>query len=486
MRRSRSRDYRSDTRGQSELIGVVLVLSLTVIGATAIAATGASVLADSQSNSQVSQAENAMSQMSSKASLVALGESETQRFGLGGTGDGSVQVRPDQGRVRIYHESGDGVETILDERPLGAVVYRNGDDEVAYQGGGVWRRQGDYSRMVSPPEYHYNDETLTFPVVRVVDEEATSTGSIAGTIGRNDDGNASTLVYPDADRSLTNPVADGTVYVEIRSEYHHGWYEFFDSRSDGTITHRPDEELVIVDLTVPIEEEVETVLATTGGTITMNSNPNSPDPGPNFAEEGVSYASTDGTIDGRIDTCKRNTDECTELPVGTEETLTGGTYYSDGHVHSGEFDVDPNGGEVDIVVDGDFLVDSLDTTGDGTVNVFVRNNFQVKEDVNRGGEAKDVVVYVHSDGNVDLNGGFHVTGVVYAPGSTVNLNGGGGSGVNVKGGIIGERISVNGEPNDFEYDPSISEVELDVTGDADLNPIVYLHVTENEIEVRLD
>lgn len=135
MDRSRSRDGRRVGRGQSELIGVVLVLSLTVIGATTVAATGAAVLADSQSNSQISQAENAMSQMISKASLVALGESEGQSFDLGTLNSGAVEVRENAGHVTVYKENATGSEVLYDES-YGAVVATVGETEIAYQGGG--------------------------------------------------------------------------------------------------------------------------------------------------------------------------------------------------------------------------------------------------------------------------------------------------------------------------------------------------------------
>lgn len=283
-------------------------------------------------------------------------------------------------------------------------------------------------------------------------------------------------MYPDSDQGFANPVSNGTVYVEVRRRYHRGWYKFFDSRSEGSITYRPDDELVRVDLTVPMREGFDNVLATTDGTITAN-----PGPGPEPYEEGGNYPSADGTIEDWIERCEENDDECTPLPT-TGGTLAAGTYYADSHVHSGSFEVDPNGNEVDVIINGDLLMDSLTIEGDGRVNVFVRNNLQVGGAVNEGGEARDFVAYVHSDGNVDMNGNFHVTGGIYAPGSHANLNGGDGPSLNLKGGIIANGINVNGKPNEFEYDPSIADVELALTDDADLNPIVYLHVTDTEIE----
>lgn len=147
----------SDRRGQSEVIGVVLLLSVTMIGVTAVAASGATVLGDARIDSQVAQAGNSMSQMSSKAGLVALGQSERHAFDLGDLGDGTVEVRENAGTISVTHvpESGDPIplypEQPDSEQPYGAVVATVGDTEIAYQGGGVWRKDDDRSVMVSPP-----------------------------------------------------------------------------------------------------------------------------------------------------------------------------------------------------------------------------------------------------------------------------------------------------------------------------------------------
>lgn len=125
-----------DGRGQSEVIGVVLLLAITIIGASAVVAVGSSVFADSRHAADLNRAEHAMTQLDSRASLVALGEtphtavSSWQRRQWRGCGT------PNHGRIRIYHETGSGERTILNDRPLGAVVYRSDDTEIAYQGGG--------------------------------------------------------------------------------------------------------------------------------------------------------------------------------------------------------------------------------------------------------------------------------------------------------------------------------------------------------------
>lgn len=220
---------RSDRRGQSEVIGVVLLLSVTMIGITAVAASGAAVLGDSQTDSRVAQAENSMAQMSSKASLVALGGSKSQAFDLGDLDSSTVDVRNDAGTVTLTHDDGE-TEKELYHGSYGAVVATVGDTEIAYQGGGVWRKDGDRSHMVSPPEYHYQSNTLTFPIIRV-----TGDGRGSGVITGRFTPPPPNTSNPDVSQSYTNPLEDGTVTVEIRSEYYDAWYRLFNERTNGTV-----------------------------------------------------------------------------------------------------------------------------------------------------------------------------------------------------------------------------------------------------------
>ncbi|MFB6254793.1 MAG: hypothetical protein ABEI06_09290, partial [Halobacteriaceae archaeon] len=50
----------SSTRGQSEVIGIVLILSITIIGTIAILTIGSAVLQDARQNAEISRAEQAM------------------------------------------------------------------------------------------------------------------------------------------------------------------------------------------------------------------------------------------------------------------------------------------------------------------------------------------------------------------------------------------------------------------------------------------
>jgi len=143
-------------RAVSSPVGIVLILGITIASVAVLFGVGGTVVSDTRADAERSQMENSMSGFSSKASLVGLGESGDQRFSLGRASEGDVTIDPDAGRVTLYVDRPDTPDREeLNSTSLGAVIYESGDTEVAYQGGGVWRRQGEFSRMISPPEYHY-------------------------------------------------------------------------------------------------------------------------------------------------------------------------------------------------------------------------------------------------------------------------------------------------------------------------------------------
>jgi len=141
----------------------------------------------------------------------------------------------------------DDDEYVIHEQRLGAVEYQRGDTTLAYQGGGVWRRDdGGGATMVSPPEVHNRQATLTFPVVRVRGSGAAS-GRQRATVRSATRGSP---IFPDLDGDRTprsdqyddssteyydNPVASGNMTVEIESEYCEAWREFFRSRTEGGV-----------------------------------------------------------------------------------------------------------------------------------------------------------------------------------------------------------------------------------------------------------
>ncbi|WP_096391197.1 DUF7289 family protein [Halopenitus persicus] len=226
-------------RAATAPIGVVLLIGITLVGTLAVVTFGSTAIADIQQTADVERSEHVMTKFASQASLVALGETETQTMATGDSA-GTMTVVEDAGRMQVWHvnASGAGAAERLADGSLGSVTYRNGDDTVAFQGGGVWRTDGDAARMVSPPQFHYRGATLTLPIVSVTAGETVASGG-PSRVRLTDNG--TTRVFPDPnDPDSTNPVTNGSVVVAVESDYHDGWREYFERRTTGSVVSPAD------------------------------------------------------------------------------------------------------------------------------------------------------------------------------------------------------------------------------------------------------
>jgi hypothetical protein len=232
-----------ESRGQSETIGVVLLLGITVLGMGVVVAVGTGALETAQQSSAVDRAAQSMSLLDARSALVALGRADSQSVSLAGSSDGSYEVRPDTGRITVARVTNNTTQDPFVNATLGSVVYENGQETVAYQGGGVWQSFDGGSTMVSPPEFNYQDATLTLPVIRVGGGSSSVAGEATAKI-RPNHADTNLSVFP----SSQNPLSNGTVVVTVHSEYYQGWANYFEQRTQGNVTVNHDEKSVALEL----------------------------------------------------------------------------------------------------------------------------------------------------------------------------------------------------------------------------------------------
>jgi hypothetical protein len=258
-----------DTRAQSTPLGYLIVLAIIIGGIVMILALGTAALDDTRGQSELERAEHAMTLFDSRAAMVALGTSSTQQLSFG-QDSGSFTARNKTGYISLQHHNyTDGDEDITEElynESIGSFVYDNGETSIAYQGGGVWRSSGEGEvRMISPPEFHYRDATLTLPIIRVANNASasgnarvsvSSSGKPVAVFPNRTTGlstaNGSGLPYdyndPAIYRMYENPVSNGTVYAKVQSEYYEGWAEYFRERTTGDVTVWDSNETVKLEL----------------------------------------------------------------------------------------------------------------------------------------------------------------------------------------------------------------------------------------------
>ena len=246
------------TRAQSEVIGVVLLLGISTLVVGSTVAIGSVALSDSQATAELGQAEAAMTQVDSKASLVAHGDSDRQRVSLGAAETSDLRVEEDAGWMEIEVETVDGNETRTVD--LGAVVYEHRGETIAYQGGGVWRDDGSHARMVSPPEFHYRDaagtETLTLPLVTIADGD-----DIHDDVVIENAASEPERLFPN--ENVSNPLVGGKVTITVGSDYVEAWASYFESRTRTTVVEVTDD---TVEVTLRTELEHPTLDAAISST----------------------------------------------------------------------------------------------------------------------------------------------------------------------------------------------------------------------------
>lgn len=280
-------------RGQSATIGFALVLGMTILGTTAVVVFGGSALSNTQDQSDLARAEQAMTLFDSQAAQVALGDSSVQTVDFGQS-DGTYEVRPNTGKISIIQLDCDDDGTdddndnivntsqtdeddayILSPTDLGSVVYETGNDELAYQGGGVWRKsKNGGSLMVSPPEFHYRGATLTLPVVLTRGTGGASgqaTAALTPTTRATEVFPHSTDSFPTrcGNEPFANPITDGEVIVRIQSDYYEAWGRYFDSRTEGDVRYNHTTDEVTVEL-IGLAQVGEFAMPGDGGSVTVS------------------------------------------------------------------------------------------------------------------------------------------------------------------------------------------------------------------------
>ena len=244
-------------RGQSETLGMVLLLAITAAGVGVIVVTAGGAMDGAQQTSAVQRAEHSMSLLDARGSLVALGRTDGQAVPLADSAEGSYRVQPDSGRI-VVAQVKNGSRTEYLNTTLGSVVYENGGTTVAYQGGGVWRSSGAGASMISPPEFNYRGATLTFPVIRVGGGRSSVSGQATARLSPDE---VDKSVFPTANNS--NPLSGGNVTVTVYSDYYHGWESFFRQRTTGNVTVYPDQSRV----------ELRLIARGTGGEFNLENMP---------------------------------------------------------------------------------------------------------------------------------------------------------------------------------------------------------------------
>lgn len=363
------------------VLSVALLLAVVITASLATLTAGAFLVSQAQEGNQVSQAELALAEFDSQASLVALNEEIDSRTVDLGSPDSGQYTATGNGRVVIEVEgmctSGNGTE--IANASLGTLKYTNdrANSEVVYQGGGVWKKTEGGTTMISPPEYHYNGQTLTFPIVQISASEVND-----GEVTITSDGTVEEFPTATTGECESNPIEE-QIIITIHSEYYDAWGNFYEERVEGVQVERhPDDEKIVVTLgRVTLLDGVSDGVTTTGanadflcggsgisidgsvsstGTVDCDSSQVDGETSSGQTNDGIQ--SVDGTVSEEIDTAENKSANASSNYTRIDGSdppsrLDSGKYYMENLSLSGQtlvLDVDE--GNIELYVDGNITL----------------------------------------------------------------------------------------------------------------------------------
>lgn len=229
---------KADDFALSEIFGYVLLMGIVLAGIVFIVVFATPTVNSTKDNAQFTSVEQAFTTMDSRISKARFSTSIFQEtpFQLNG-GVVTVDGSDANSWIEIYKRDAAGQTLIHPRVTLGTIKCKIGDREVAYQDGGVWEKYPDGgSVMISPPDFEYNGETLTLPIMSIQGSESVGTGSSSTVLidSKSLDTGSQYRIYPASAANLQNPVEAGkNIIVWIKTDYPQAWRDFIVERTQG-------------------------------------------------------------------------------------------------------------------------------------------------------------------------------------------------------------------------------------------------------------
>jgi len=256
-------DLLKNKNGVSSVIGISIILMISLLSIGLMLLYTMPLISNTQDMAKAQKVEQAFTVFDSRTSKSSLGESPLQTTSLSLMGE-NLDI---YGKNNHYNESRIMIILLSNSswydsfylnrgawnswKPyqneydfagfnasMGKVRYYSGNQVIAYEGGGIWSRYPDGGTiMISPPEFHYNGETLTLPIMKVIGND--STGGSANVNINVKSSNKPVVLYPNTDpitgnQNFTNPLTCDKILIYINSEFYDGWAEYAETL---TTTH---------------------------------------------------------------------------------------------------------------------------------------------------------------------------------------------------------------------------------------------------------
>ena len=234
----------------SEVVGYTLLLGIIVVAIGIISMTALPVIQDAKEKAYLKNMEQGFTVLDSKASLVSIGKQPTQIVQMYTQAGGITVNDSSLSRIKVSFTNGTTTYVVYDES-MGTIQYQLGDNKIAYEGGGVFRKypgEGD-PVIITPPEFHYNGETLTLPIIRINSNQSVGgTGVVTLRLVSEQTPNV-LFPNPDDNPEYTNPLLLGKqINVVIKSDYYKAWAKYIEERTEASVNIDDDNKEVKVSL----------------------------------------------------------------------------------------------------------------------------------------------------------------------------------------------------------------------------------------------
>jgi hypothetical protein len=241
------------SRAQSEVLGFVLLVWLVLAMSFSVVIVGSGALDDARAASESEDATMSFLAMQSQIADLNPNEETAHRLSFAeslsggaapapganveGGNQGAVVVDPSAGHIEISTDQ----HTIVDEN-LGAIEYVDGETELAYQGGAVFRSTSDSKAGVAeaPPPFDFRsasgEQTISIPIRHL----STESGGAVSDTGFTFEAERSRFepLPEERDRPAT-PIegVEGEIELTVRSDYYRAWGKHLEDTTGVTPTY---------------------------------------------------------------------------------------------------------------------------------------------------------------------------------------------------------------------------------------------------------
>lgn len=223
----RETEYRSEgDRGQSELVGFLLVFSVVVLTIALVGVTGFVGLDGAKDHQRTTNAEQAFAGFADSVDDVVRAGAPSRSTEIR-IADGRLSLGTAETRIRITGADGNATDVTVATEP---VVYDSGTGTaITYRSGGLVRRDGDAAVMFREPDFVLSDERVILPVVQTTQSGGGPVGGTSAVDVRTARAETDVLVR---DRRVSS------ITVNMTTPDAGAWERYFEAAAaDGPVTN---------------------------------------------------------------------------------------------------------------------------------------------------------------------------------------------------------------------------------------------------------